>query len=126
MFLNLAEEKIPVSFVCNGFDVETGQWIAIGTGSGENHMRCIDEGIARIDLNKGGRSIEDSLSFFEATMKEEDLHIVISTSQSVTFQKFLQLKKNPKLQTHNSETPFVSSNDVLFGMYLHTVYIFIV
>lgn len=89
-------EKIPVSFVCNGFDVETGQWIAIGTGSGENHMRCIDEGIARIDLNKGGRSIEDSLSFFEATMKEEDLHIVISTSQSVTFQKFLQQKKAEK------------------------------
>ena len=59
-------------------------------------MRCIDEGIARIDLNKGGRSIEDSLSFFEATMKEEDLHIVISTSQSVTFQKFLQQKKAEK------------------------------
>lgn len=89
-------ERISVSLDCNGCDKETGNGISIGLGSGDYHMRNIDEGLARIDLEQAGRKIEESANLFPNDMKMYDLCFVVSGCQSLEFQKMLLKEKEER------------------------------
>ena len=89
----LLQENISVSFACNGYDTENKCGFWVDSGAGEHHLRRVDETIARIDLEKGGKQLEAAEAFLENAMRPQDLNLVLSTSQLSDFQQMLERKK---------------------------------
>lgn len=81
-------QQIVVSMVTNGLDVEHASSISIGAGAGSNHMRQIDEGLARVDLHKKV-ALESAESFLQRELKGEGLHVLITASQSAATQQIM-------------------------------------
>ena len=93
----LAEEflqrKVSVAVTSNGLDVENGKPVMVGMGAGENHLRSIHEGMARIDLEQRERSLQEDESFLRDAMQKDDFYILLTTSQSSRLQKVLLEKQ---------------------------------
>lgn len=93
----LLAKQVPVSLRCNGLDVESGKEIVIGAGSGENHMRCVDEGLARINLEEGGSNMEGAAAFLDKAIEGQALNVLLSTDQTAVFQETLLQKMQEEI-----------------------------
>lgn len=82
------ERHIVVAMVTNGLDIANNGSICVGAGAGSQHMRQIDEGLARIDLHKN-LPFESEKSFFQRELKGDKMYVVITTSRTVGMQKSL-------------------------------------
>lgn len=82
----LIENKIPVSFVSNVTNSETGEAIEIGVGCDSGHLRKIETALAFADIDAKHAPFEEVLNKYLCKENKEDEFIVISNyrKQSVT------------------------------------------
>lgn len=85
-------QRINVSLKSNGLDAENGRMIELGVGSGEHHMRRIDEAIARINLLQTEKALESAESFLERGMQEDGINLLITSYCSKRMQQILKEK----------------------------------
>jgi uncharacterized protein (DUF58 family) len=88
-------EGVPVSFICNGRDLATGQSTAIQSGSGANHLTYIYEALARIDLEREREPISYALSAKIEANEFSAVYILLSTySERDLAERFEELTAN--------------------------------
>lgn len=89
---NFLEQRINVSLKSNGLDAENGRQIEVGVGSGEHHMRRMDEAIARINLLQTEKELESAENFLECGMQEDSINLLVTTCHSKRVQQILKEK----------------------------------
>ena len=72
-------EGIPVSIISGGQDVISGQPINIKAGQSINHLKTINEALARIDLDRDVAPIKDYSQVFDGSYSQNQVFILIST-----------------------------------------------
>ena len=92
------KEGIKVSVKSNGIDKESGKSIEIAGGASIQHLRTLDEDMARIDLDQRKQGWENADSFLDRGIQGEGLHLVITTSYAPVVQE----KLREKLEEHKS------------------------
>lgn len=86
------KEGIKVSVASNGIDKESGKGIEIGGGASIQHLRSLDEDMARIDLEQRKEKLENADSFLDRNIQGDGLHLLITTSYAPAVQEVLRKK----------------------------------
>lgn len=86
---NFIEQGIPTSLYTNGSDLITHEPVSITAGSGVNHLRSINETLARIDTTLDVPSFLSLLKEEVLNTKHDDYIVLISTYQRENLQRLL-------------------------------------
>lgn len=86
-------QRVNVSLKSNGLDAENKGQVELGAGSGEHHMRRMDEAIARINLLQTEKELEGIESFLERAMEPDEVNLLITTCRSPKLQQVLKGKE---------------------------------
>jgi uncharacterized protein (DUF58 family) len=91
-------QGIPVSVYSNAKDIITKECMNITAGSGSNHIRTIQETLARLDLTQAPPAFVPSIQeeFHDASSK--DYIIIISSYQRNDLQQYLIAKLHSKTE----------------------------
>ena len=111
------EQKVPTSLYTNALDVISKEAVKTSAGSGPNHIRTINEALARIDTSETPPSFVSSLSSeLEASDLNEYL-VLISSYQRKDLQDRLSLLARKKIDfiwiiPVNNETSLTVENEL--------------
>ncbi|MBQ5559106.1 MAG: DUF58 domain-containing protein [Lachnospiraceae bacterium] len=85
-------DRVNVSFYSNGLDAENGNSMSLLEGSGQHHLRRLDECLARIDLLYRDNEMEHEEVFLERALKMDEINLVVTTCQTALLQEKLLQK----------------------------------